>query len=1122
MADTEEEEKVRVFVLEWREILRKREEQDIEEFLSHAKEVHGQDWPPLLGHPSAQEASFEAHELANTATTCTPESTSPTAERNIPEPETLEEAPTPPTPNPEQRAEAGAEPEEAPHAAAAEAELPSQEAVEPQAEPVVAEAEPPEVEAAEAATAGAKPEPEAPKPEFTEPRLCEPETSEVSEAPSMEPPKPVEEVKTEASAALKDSLSKPDPPKQPQEDSSKEQSTAAGGGNEAHGTEKQIDHEAVKAAAQRGAEVLSDLTKPLEYEVREVVTVHESPDPRSSPLGSLSPGQMVHGYPGSGWLRLKPSGSVRGWVHIGRSLAVQCLLPSIRSRFLEGVDVVWPGFKGLLKPNVKVVYIVEWRCKKSGAAGHAVCHKPQEVVSNMPPGKPFELHVAVRIRGPAIPGADAPPEVRFAGLWIESKTLEMAMDDEEDPESCLDPFGTARAGCLNCQCYGFIWRPGMEEQEDPDDENAQRLGLNADPNSIKCMRCGDPFDSHARAGTPAAERLLESRPLRRYLVTHARVFVRSRRSTKGDALGALRRGTEVAGCLEGNWLHLSQESARAVNAMPRGAVNSKAKYVDAWVLIDGASVGFQTDLLVPEELAPADLREQIQQEEEERRRRVAEAARKAEAARPQKIKAKDPSKSKEPVEVDSEDEAGAFRLDPLAGLMDSLYLKPVDFLVLKPQLPIHRRPSTSSRNLGQLKRGQIVSGWPQGPWVLLQGKEGEKPTLSKAGWVLLDASSLGFGPQLLAQMPAVNDIQVVSEAAVLEWAKFPARTVEYQVEWAESDRDEPTVAVQRETMSMARVHELPPDTKINFRLTARVYTAALERGGELFAEVVGPWEEGETGAAIEEMEEGNLCVDPLANLRGRCMDCGCRGFVLAEYGERPRTGDTLEEVVCRRCSCSCVRHFILGEFHYRNPHSTSSSRPSKEKEKEKASSQVQKALPAPEEPKRPTTWRPEDAAEERQERLPFVLDKVGEAQSLYETLGVSPDAEKAAIRAAYRQVSLSIHPDKVQQLHSDDPDLRVQAENAFKVVSAAYEVLGDDRLRAEYDRKLRLTGATFLSRISGGRSNLTSIAFLKKFLSKEKGGFGWDLTSKPPGDWEEQAPGVYVRKAKQAEPSSQP
>ena len=167
---------------------------------------------------------------------------------------------------------------------------------------------------------------------------------------------------------------------------------------------------------------------------------------------------------------------------------------------------------------------------------------------------------------------------------------------------------------LCCHAWVRTIPNSCEEQEEEDPDAAQRLGLNADPESIKCMRCGDPFDSHARAGTPAAARLLESRPLRKYLVTHPRVFVRSRRSTSGDPLGALRRGTEVSGCLEGNWLHLSQESARILNALPRGA-NPKAKYVDAWVLIDGASVGFQTDLLVPEGLAPPDLREQIQQEE---------------------------------------------------------------------------------------------------------------------------------------------------------------------------------------------------------------------------------------------------------------------------------------------------------------------------------------------------------------------------------------------------------------------------------------------------------------------------------------------------------------------------
>lgn len=188
---------------------------------------------------------------------------------------------------------------------------------------------------------------------------------------------------------------------------------------------------------------------------------------------------------------------------------------------------------------------------------------------------------------------------------------------------------------------------------------------------------------------------------------------------------------------------------------------------------------------------------------------------------------------------------------------------------------------------------------------------------------------------------------------------------------------------------------------------------------------------------------------------------------------------------------------VSGEFHYRNPTTASASGA-------KPPAAAPKALPAPKEEPRASLWRVED----EQGSIQFVLDKVGEAQTLYETLGVSGDAEKAVIRSAYRQVSLSIHPDKVG--HLQDPDLQKQAENAFKVVSSAYEILNDDKSRGEYDRKLRLTGATFTSR-SGGRFNLTNLAFLKKFLSKEKGGFGWDLSAKPPGDWEEKAPGVYVR-----------
>ena len=681
----EEEEALRVFVHEWREILRKEEEKEIEEFLNSAHKDLSE-WPPLLGSAQdGQEATFEPHDLvhdlatdANTATTCTPtctpQSTSPTAER--PERPERPESHTEPVQeamkvqtregSPQQLAEPTVvEPTTAAPTTAAPTTAAPTTAAPTTAEPTVAE--PAAVEPAVA---------EAPSPE---PTKCT-EPAEPEPRPCMEQPKVEENESISGMPNTKDvatpsavgsegaaEAEKAEPPApaaaEPPAAAAPAAAAPAAAAAEPAPEKPQVDHEAVKAAAKRAAEILSGLTKPLEYEVREAVPVHESPDPNSKSFRVLSPGQMVHGYPGSGWLRLQPGSSTSGWVHIGRSLAVQCLLPTVRARYLEGVDVAWPGFKGLLKPDVKVVYIVEWRCKKSGAAGHAVCHKPQEVVSNMPPGKPFELHVAVRIRGPTTPGADSPPEVRFAGPWIESQTLQIKTEDEEDADSCLDPFGTSRAGCLNCQCYGFIWRPGLEEQEEEDPDAAQRLGLNADPESIKCMRCGDPFDSHARSGTPAATRLLESRPLRKYLVVHPRIFVRSQRSTSGDALGALRRGTEVAGCCEGNWLHLSQECARAMNAMPRGgSVSSKAKYVDAWVLIDGASVGFQSDLLVPEELAPADLREQIQQEEEERQRKAAEAAKRQEARldtkKAQAKNSKESKDSKKPVEPDSEDEAG--------------------------------------------------------------------------------------------------------------------------------------------------------------------------------------------------------------------------------------------------------------------------------------------------------------------------------------------------------------------------------------------------------------------------------------------------------------------------------
>lgn len=65
-----------------------------------------------------------------------------------------------------------------------------------------------------------------------------------------------------------------------------------------------------------------------------------------------------------------------------------------------------------------------------------------------------------------------------------------------------------------------------------------------------------------------------------------------------------------------------------------------------------------------------------------------------------------------------------------------------------------------------------------------------------------------------------------------------------------------------------------------------------------------------------------------------------------------------------------------------------------------------------------------------------------EFKDYYKILGVEPDANKKTIKTAYRKLARKYHPDV-----SDHHD----AENQFKEVAEAYEVLKDEAKRAEYD-----------------------------------------------------------------------
>jgi DnaJ-class molecular chaperone len=66
------------------------------------------------------------------------------------------------------------------------------------------------------------------------------------------------------------------------------------------------------------------------------------------------------------------------------------------------------------------------------------------------------------------------------------------------------------------------------------------------------------------------------------------------------------------------------------------------------------------------------------------------------------------------------------------------------------------------------------------------------------------------------------------------------------------------------------------------------------------------------------------------------------------------------------------------------------------------------------------------------------------AQTPYEVLGVKPDASAEEIRKVYRKLAKQYHPD----LNPGKPE----AEERFKAVSVAYDLLSDPEKRARYDR----------------------------------------------------------------------
>jgi curved DNA-binding protein len=107
------------------------------------------------------------------------------------------------------------------------------------------------------------------------------------------------------------------------------------------------------------------------------------------------------------------------------------------------------------------------------------------------------------------------------------------------------------------------------------------------------------------------------------------------------------------------------------------------------------------------------------------------------------------------------------------------------------------------------------------------------------------------------------------------------------------------------------------------------------------------------------------------------------------------------------------------------------------------------------------------------------------AKSLYETLEISENASESEIKKAYRKLARQYHPD----VNKDS-----KAEDKFKEINSAYEILSDKEKKQQYDRHgdSMFGGQNFhdFSRSHSGGGNADLDEILRSMFSGGGGGFG--------------------------------
>ncbi|CAE7667924.1 dnajc7 [Symbiodinium pilosum] len=113
------------------------------------------------------------------------------------------------------------------------------------------------------------------------------------------------------------------------------------------------------------------------------------------------------------------------------------------------------------------------------------------------------------------------------------------------------------------------------------------------------------------------------------------------------------------------------------------------------------------------------------------------------------------------------------------------------------------------------------------------------------------------------------------------------------------------------------------------------------------------------------------------------------------------------------------------------------------------------------------SWHPVESVYHKLEEAKFLLRK-HKRKNYYEVLGVPSVASQLEIKKAYRERAAEWHPDKKSHL---DEAARKNAEEMFKTIGEAYEVLTDPNKKELYEKGYDLEGINEQIEIKKRRTN---------------------------------------------------